>query len=857
MPQYDAFVSYSHALDKPIAAALQSVVQRLGKAWHQRRALRLFRDDTSLSATPHLWPSIEIALGQSRFLVLLASPEAAASPWVDRELAWWLDHKGSETVLIALTAGELRWDERAGDFARSETHPLPPALAHRFEAEPLWIDLRDYRERAAPRDVAFADRAAAIAAAIRGMPKEDLLSQEVRQQRRALRLAWSGVGTLVVLLALAGWQWIRAETQRARAERSLALATDTANGLVFNLADQFRDLGLPAATVGDILSRARKLQEQLVAGGETAPRLRYSQAVALSEASQTLLVLGDTQAALADAQQAQTIVARLAAAQPQVIDFQRQLAIGEDQIGDVLQAQGDLAGALARYRASLSIRQAVAAKNVEKPLLQHDLATSNDKIADVLESQGDLAGALALYRDTVAIATKLSAKEPANTEWQRDLAVSDGQVGNILLAQGDLVGALAAHRDSRAIMQALAKKEPNNTEWQNRLAAANQRVGDVLRAQDDLPGALAAYSDDVTISRALAASDPNNAEWQLDLSFSDSIVGDVLRAQGNLAGALTAYRDAQSVRAGLIRKDATNTEWQRVLSISDDKIGNVLQDQGNLDDALAAFREALEIRKALTQKDPTNTQWLRDLSVSYDKIGVALGLQDDLPGIVAAYRESLAIAKTLAAKDVTNTEWQRDLAVSEIKLGEVLTQQGDAEGALDLLRAGVAVEKGLADKQPQNPKWPREMVGGMERIGAVQVAQNDFAGAEESYRASMTIRQTLAKDGKSGSRRDLAATMGNLCWVLLLTRKTDDALATIEQAVKLDADAVWLDIDRAHALLLVGRADEASAIYQARRDTDLGENQTGVDMVKDDFRDLRQHGIDTPAMKEVEALLAK
>ena len=53
---YDAFISYSHARDKPIAAALQSVVQRLGKAWHQRRVLRVFRDDTSLSATPACGP---------------------------------------------------------------------------------------------------------------------------------------------------------------------------------------------------------------------------------------------------------------------------------------------------------------------------------------------------------------------------------------------------------------------------------------------------------------------------------------------------------------------------------------------------------------------------------------------------------------------------------------------------------------------------------------------------------------------------------------------------------------------------------------------------------------------------------
>jgi hypothetical protein len=32
MPLYDAFISYSHIKDKPVATALQSVIQQLGKA---------------------------------------------------------------------------------------------------------------------------------------------------------------------------------------------------------------------------------------------------------------------------------------------------------------------------------------------------------------------------------------------------------------------------------------------------------------------------------------------------------------------------------------------------------------------------------------------------------------------------------------------------------------------------------------------------------------------------------------------------------------------------------------------------------------------------------------------------------
>src|SRR5262245_33389784 len=196
MALYDAFISYSHAKDKPVAAALQSVIQKLGKPWYRRRALRVFRDDTSLSATPSLWPSIEAALGQSRYLILLASPEAAVSPWVGKEVAYWLEHKGADTLLIALTEGALVWHNATGDFASRDGAPLPfpPALAQRFPSEPKWVDLTAYRDGAGRRDARFTELAADFAAAIHGMPKEDLLSQEVRQQRRALSLAWSAAG---------------------------------------------------------------------------------------------------------------------------------------------------------------------------------------------------------------------------------------------------------------------------------------------------------------------------------------------------------------------------------------------------------------------------------------------------------------------------------------------------------------------------------------------------------------------------------------------------------------------------------------------------------------------------------------
>jgi hypothetical protein len=55
---------------------------------------------------------------------------------------------------------------------------------------------------------------------------------------------------------------------------------------------------------------------------------------------------------------------------------------------------------------------------------QRDLSVDDNKIGEVLKAQGDLAGALAAYRDGLAIRKALAAKDPGNTGWQIDLVVS-------------------------------------------------------------------------------------------------------------------------------------------------------------------------------------------------------------------------------------------------------------------------------------------------------------------------------------------------------------------------------------------------------------------------------------------------
>ena len=57
-------------------------------------------------------------------------------------MAFWLDHRPPETLLIVLTDGTIAWDSTAADFDWAKTDALPKALERRAREEPNYLDLR-------------------------------------------------------------------------------------------------------------------------------------------------------------------------------------------------------------------------------------------------------------------------------------------------------------------------------------------------------------------------------------------------------------------------------------------------------------------------------------------------------------------------------------------------------------------------------------------------------------------------------------------------------------------------------------------------------------------------------------------
>lgn len=258
--RYDGFISYSHAADGQLAPALQKALQKLAKPWFRRRSLEVFRDETGLSVDPHLWGAIVKALDDSEWFLLLTSPLAAQSEWVNREIEHWKAHRPVDRILPVLTDGHWQWDEEIGDFT-PDSDAVPPALRGVFTAEPRHLDLRwaHHEQQVDLNNSRFRNAIAEIAAPLHGVSKDEIEGEDVRQHRRTVRIAWSAAATLAVLTVAAVVAGLfavnnanRAEQRRIQAE-SQRLANysqnePAASDLAFLLAAQGYRLGDNALT---------------------------------------------------------------------------------------------------------------------------------------------------------------------------------------------------------------------------------------------------------------------------------------------------------------------------------------------------------------------------------------------------------------------------------------------------------------------------------------------------------------------------------------------------------------------------------------------------------------------------------
>ena len=241
---YVAFISYSHR-DRRWAQWLHRKLEgyRFPKALRAahpelpERLKPIFRDRDELPASGSLSERVTAALEQSGALIVICSPAASRSEWVDREVACFESLDRPSQLYAAVISG----DPGAGPAQPDNCYPPSLWKYHRDASGAMDLPAADFRKEGDGQRMAFLK----IVAGLAGVPMDALVRRD--QARRLRRMRWIMAGSLALACAFAA-MGAGIYLQKCEAERQR------------DLARRVRDLaqGLNTYMIGDLRSRLRE-----------------------------------------------------------------------------------------------------------------------------------------------------------------------------------------------------------------------------------------------------------------------------------------------------------------------------------------------------------------------------------------------------------------------------------------------------------------------------------------------------------------------------------------------------------------------------------------------------------------------
>lgn len=195
--RYAAFISYAHA-DEVMAARLHKALETYAVPRHLRAQGKttkpVFRDVAELTAAHSLSEKIRDAVTGSRVLIVLCSPAAKASHWVNEEIRLFRKLHGDASILSAIIDGT---PETAFPDALIEDGREPLAAA-------LGSDKTGFRLGVTQ-----------LAAGMLGTGLDDLVQ---RESKRRNRLMGTGLAASIALSSVLGFTTLQAVEARNEAE---------------------------------------------------------------------------------------------------------------------------------------------------------------------------------------------------------------------------------------------------------------------------------------------------------------------------------------------------------------------------------------------------------------------------------------------------------------------------------------------------------------------------------------------------------------------------------------------------------------------------------------------------------------
>lgn len=226
--RYRAFISYSQR-DKATARRLHRALETYrvpagvnASLASDRRLRRFFRDDEEMGASQSLGAALEGAIDDSENLIVICTPAAAQSKWVDAEVRRFKTRKNAK-VFAVIAAGKPNAEDPSQEC-------FPPALKVRIDSrgrptnQPDEPRAPDLQREGLPRV------RAQLAAGLLDVPFDDLWQRDRRRTRRRHALSLLAVVLVGGALAAAGLGWLGAqrESRIQAAQDAVTLARNAA-----------------------------------------------------------------------------------------------------------------------------------------------------------------------------------------------------------------------------------------------------------------------------------------------------------------------------------------------------------------------------------------------------------------------------------------------------------------------------------------------------------------------------------------------------------------------------------------------------------------------------------------------------
>ncbi len=573
--RYRAFIAYSHS-DERWAAWLHRrlesyrvprrlVGQHSAIGAIPRRLGPIFRDREELATSESLSEHIDKALAQSDALIVICSPTASRSRWVNEEIRRFKACDGARPVLCLIVAGkpaapDSQEGQHNGCFPPTLHAPTEaPEATKAHGAEPVAADLRPGGD----------GRALSLLKIIAGLLDVGLDELRRREQHRRHRrllavtvaaVLLAGITSTLAMEALVSRH--AAVTARDAAERQRAQAEDLVSFMLGKLQSELAPIG--KLSLLDMIAKRTLAYYQRQDPATLDARSLDERATALRLIGHVYDARGDTDHALLAFQQAANTTARLLAQSPN--DPTRLYAheLSVFYVAMIYYRRGQYERALREYRREHELVRRLVTLAPNNLTWQSELEATYANLGTMFQKQGKPREAQRVYLEALPLATKLAAGHPDDKNALMNLAQTHAWLADAEQYLGNLDEAWTQRTTEFEIYKRLLAMDPTDTNVQEAVITNRRRFAQLSLAHGKLASATKFLETAQEIAYSLLRLDPTNKTWQQDDGDVCVELGELLYYRHQPA-ARTKAAEAEGLALSLIARDSTVRDWQLLL----------------------------------------------------------------------------------------------------------------------------------------------------------------------------------------------------------------------------------------------------------------------------------------------------